>query len=282
MSAIARWAVRLIALALGGAVVGTALAALYAAVVWLRLPSVESLDAGGDPGPTAFMREASCERVRRDWVPLERIDPRLGCALVWAEDARFFFHAGVDWDALRGAAEDNVASAGIVRGGSTIPMQLARNLFLTRARLFTRKLREIFLARQLVARLDRRRLLELYLNAVEFAPCVYGAEAGARHYFGHTARRLDLAEATFLAALVSRPSTAPGARRGDRSWFQQKQQRIVRNFNLGRLIGQEEARDGIRAVVGMWAGGWRGYRGADGPAAPMRWYDRACGTEAMR
>ena len=269
---------RMVALLVGALGVGVLLLALYVAVVWLRLPSVESLGDEGDPGWTAFMLEDSCDVIDVRWKPLRKIDPRLGCAVVFAEDLHFFHHGGVDWDALRLAFRDGLSRGEFNRGGSTIPMQLARNLFLTRSRQPSRKLRELFLAPRLVDRYERTRLLEVYLNTAEFAPCVYGAEAASRHYFGHSVRHLDLAEATFLASMLPRPRTPPGTLRGDRSRLQVKQRRLVRAFTRLRLVSVEESRAAGREIVRFWSQGWRRHAPTSSGPASRGWYRRACGT----
>lgn len=260
-----------------------ALGALYAAVVWLRLPSVEPLGPSGDPGPTAFMREDGCEAHDRGYRPITEIDPRLGCAVVWAEDYRYFAHDGVDLVALRAAVRDSWRQGRLVRGASTLPMQLARNLYLTRARHPSRKLAEIWLARTLVARYERLRLLELYLNSAEWAPCVYGAEAAAQHYFGHGADRLDLAEATLLAAMLPRPGTPPGERDGDRERLQMRQRFLISVLRNSGLLHAATARDGMRRVSHQWIGGTprRGLPQAAEPA-PFGWYELGCGTLQTR
>ncbi len=263
---------------LSGMIVGGgALLALYAAVVWLRLPDVAKLGEG-DPGPTAFMRLDACGEPARSYAPLREIDPRVGCAMVWAEDWRFFQHDGVDSRALKGALQTNWRARSWRLGGSTIPMQLARNLFLSRARTPSRKLSEIVLARRLVAHHTRERLLELYLNSVELAPCVYGVEAGARHYFGHGAKTLDLAEATFLAAMLPRPGRPPGAEDSDRAALVRRQQELLTLLARARLIRKADLRAARQVVLAGWRDGWAGHRpSATGPA-PLSWYERACGT----
>jgi len=268
----------MVALLFGALGVGVVLLALYVGVVWLRLPSVESVGDQGDPGQTPFMLEDSCEVIDVRWQPLDKIDSRLGCAVVFAEDVNFFHHGGVDWDALREAFAAGFDSGQFARGGSTIPMQLARNLFLTRSRQPSRKLRELFLAPRLVDRYERTRLLEVYVNTAEFAPCVYGAEAASRHYFGHSARHMDLAEASFLASMLPRPGTAPGTAHGDRSRLAAKQRRLVQAFNRLRLVSVEETRVAGREIVRFWSEGWRRHAPTSAQPGPRSWYTRGCGT----
>jgi len=271
---------RTLALLVGGAVALAALAALYALVVWWRLPSVGGLGelGDGDPGETAFMRADQCAVIERDYRPLDEIDPRLACAVVHAEDTGFFRHDGVDVRALRAALVDSVRQRRLVRGASTIPMQLARNLFLERSRVPTRKWREILLARRLVARYSRRRLLELYLNDAELGPCIYGAEAAAQHYFGHSARTLDLAEATLLAAALPRPRAELGTRPADSDRVQAKQRALIERLGRFGLAAPAETRRAARELVRMWHQGWLGHTPVEASAAPERWLSSGCGT----
>lgn len=231
----------------------TALAGLYAAVVWLRLPSTAGLGDSGDPGATAFMAESGCgDTILRTYRPLDQIDPRLGCAIVWAEDFRFFVHDGFDLRGFASAMRSNWALGDLRFGGSTIPMQLARNLYLERGRTPTRKFREILLARELARDHDRLRLLELYLNAAEWAPCVYGAEAGAQHHLGRSAADLSVAEAVFLASLLPRPSKPPGHDAADRGRLQFRQQELVGHMTRAGLLSGREERDARAGVVALW------------------------------
>jgi monofunctional biosynthetic peptidoglycan transglycosylase len=194
-------------------VLGLCAAALAAlALFYATLPDVRPL-AKRFPTTTAFMerrREAlarSGVSTRLDWRPisLNRISPALQRAVVAAEDARFFEHDGVDWVAIRGAALQDWNRGKLSRGGSTITQQLAKNLYLSPSRTPWRKLREWAIARRLEKKLTKRRILELYLNVVEFGPRTYGAEAAARRYFGKPASALSRAEAATLAATIPSP-----------------------------------------------------------------------------
>jgi monofunctional glycosyltransferase len=165
------------------------------------------------PATTAFMERRKADLARRgenarlEWtpVPLSRIAPDLQRAVVVAEDARFFEHDGVDWEAMRGAMEKNWEKGGLKVGGSTITQQLAKNLYLSPARTPWRKLREILIARRLESALSKKRILELYLNVIEFGRRTFGAEAAARRYFGESARDLSRDQAATLAAIIPSP-----------------------------------------------------------------------------
>jgi monofunctional biosynthetic peptidoglycan transglycosylase len=139
-------------------------------------------------------------------VPYGAIAPSLKRAVLVAEDVNFFAHRGFDLDEMREAVTEAFAEAELPRGASTITQQLAKNLWLSRARSPVRKVREALLTRQLESTLGKRRILELYLNVVEFGPGVYGAEAASRRYFGKPAAELDEHEAALLAAALPSPA----------------------------------------------------------------------------
>jgi monofunctional biosynthetic peptidoglycan transglycosylase len=165
------------------------------------------------PKTTAFMERRKAELARSgqssrlEWipVPLSRISRSLPLAVVAAEDARFYEHNGVDWEAVRDAMERDWESRNLRHGASTITQQLAKNLYLSPLRTPWRKLREWAIARRLEAGLTKRRILELYLNVVEMGPRTFGAEAAARRYFGKSASDLSDLEAATLAAIIPSP-----------------------------------------------------------------------------
>lgn len=138
-------------------------------------------------------------------VPLDRISDHLEHAVVAAEDNRFYRHHGIDWKAIREAMEDNLERGTIWRGGSTITQQLVKNLFLTTHSSFLRKGLEAPLAYLAELILTKQRILELYLNVVEWGPGVYGAEAAARHHYGIAAADLSRYRAAALAACLPNP-----------------------------------------------------------------------------
>ncbi|MEO7742266.1 MAG: monofunctional biosynthetic peptidoglycan transglycosylase [Usitatibacter sp.] len=166
-----------------------------------------------NPGTTAFM-EASLERLRaknpeaglhQAWVPYDGISTHLKRAIVAAEDARFTEHEGFDWEAIDKALEKNRKRGKIVAGASTISQQLAKNLFLSPDRTPWRKGQEAIITVMIEHVLDKRRILEIYLNVIEWGNGVFGAEAAARHYFGASARSLGPEAAARLAAIVPNP-----------------------------------------------------------------------------
>jgi monofunctional biosynthetic peptidoglycan transglycosylase len=165
------------------------------------------------PGETAFMAERMAEAraknpkatLRYRFVPYARISTNLKRAIVVAEDAKFVDHDGFDWDGIEKALEKNRRKGQIVAGGSTITQQLAKNLFLSPARSYLRKGAEAVITLLLEAMLSKRRILELYLNVIEWGNGVFGAEAAAQRYFGVTAAELSADQAARLAAMTPSP-----------------------------------------------------------------------------
>ena len=141
---------------------------------------------------------------RYQFVPLSRISPDFQHAVIAAEDARFYQHHGFDWHAIEIAAQDDM-DGGRMRGGSTITQQLVKNLFFGTGRSFLRKGAEFTLVPVAELVLGKRRILELYLNVVEWGPGVYGAESASRYYYRTSARNLDRQEAAQLAAILPLP-----------------------------------------------------------------------------
>lgn len=166
-----------------------------------------------NPDTTTFMSEQLARlqakdpeaELRHKWVPYNRISPHLKRALIASEDAKFLEHEGFDWEGIQLAWEKNLKKGRIVAGGSTISQQLAKNLFLSSARTPWRKLEEALITVMLENLMDKRRILEIYLNVIEWGNGVFGAEAAARHYYKSPASRLGPAQAAKMAAMVTNP-----------------------------------------------------------------------------
>jgi monofunctional biosynthetic peptidoglycan transglycosylase len=159
-------------------------------------------------------RWATGARVERTWTPLTAIGPALPRTVIASEDARYCVHRGVDLGELRAAIQD-ADDLSDMRGGSTIAQQTAKNLFLWQGRSVVRKVLEFPLALWLDLVLGKRRLMEIYLNIAEWGPNgEFGAEAGARHAFGKSARDLSAREAALLAAILPNPHRRSAARPG--------------------------------------------------------------------
>ncbi|MDO2947707.1 monofunctional biosynthetic peptidoglycan transglycosylase [Aeromonas simiae] len=152
----------------------------------------------------AIAPPAPIEQVRHQWVDLNQISPALQLAVVAAEDQRFADHSGFDLNAIQAALRHNEQGRS-VRGGSTLTQQTAKNLFMWSERSFLRKGVEAWFTLLIELGWDKARILEVYLNIVEFGPGIYGAEAAARHYFNKPAARLSSYEASLLAAALPNP-----------------------------------------------------------------------------
>jgi monofunctional glycosyltransferase len=153
-----------------------------------------------------ILRLFSGNGLTKDWVSLDAMSPHLARAVITSEDARFCEHHGVDWVEVQGVVEDAFDDdEGPIRGASTIPMQTAKNLFLWDGRFAIRKALELPVAMWMDLVWSKRRMMEVYLNIVEWAPGVYGAEAASRHHFKKSAIKLTRREAALLAAVLPNP-----------------------------------------------------------------------------
>src|ERR671912_1894136 len=183
-----------------------------AAYVYLTTPDVRALKTT-NPKSSAFMdlraREARAkgDQPRRDqrWVSYRRISPQLVRAVLVTEDDAFWSHDGLDYQQIKESLEVNLERGEFARGASTITQQLAKNLYLSPSKNPLRKLRELIIARRLEAELSKRRILEIYLNVIEWGDGVYGAEAAARTHFRKSAAALEAQEAALLAASIRNP-----------------------------------------------------------------------------
>ncbi len=165
------------------------------------------------PGTTSFMslrmddlqEKKPDATLRYTWVPYERISVNLKRAVVASEDDGFIDHEGFDWEGIQKALEKNQRKGKVVAGGSTISQQLAKNLFLSPSKSYFRKGEEAIITVMLETVLDKRRILELYLNVVEWGEGVFGAEAAARRYYNIGASQLNADQAAHLAVMLPNP-----------------------------------------------------------------------------
>jgi monofunctional glycosyltransferase len=192
--------------------------------------------AASNPATTAFIdlreREAhdngrAARRVQR-WIGYGRISPHLKRAVLVAEDDAFWQHEGVDYVQLQQSLEADWARGELVRGASTITQQLAKNLYLSPSKNPLRKLRELMIARRLEAELNKQRILELYLNVIEWGDGIYGVEAAALEYFGSSAASLGPNESALLAGAIVNPRRLSPAR--PTPGLRRRQQLILRRM----------------------------------------------------
>ena len=233
-----------------------ALTILGGLLFWLTLPDVNWLKKE-NPRETAMMRFRSEQarqngrKARRFWkrMPLSGISPFLIQAVLIAEDDKFFEHEGFDWASMRKALESNIEKKRIRSGGSTITQQLAKNLFLNPGQNIWRKLREAAIAWKLENGLSKKRILELYLNLIEWGDGVYGAEAAARIHFHCPAASLSLSQAIRLASVLPNPhrfsATASSNRRMNRK------RKIIAGRMLQRHWIDQQAFDQALTEMGL-------------------------------
>lgn len=191
--------------------VATAIALILLYQLWIFAHVLWWIDH--NPTSTAFM-EAGLARqqdknpdaeLRHKWVPYDRISLHMKRAIVAAEDARFNEHEGFDVEGIEAAVKKNLKKGRLVAGGSTISQQLAKNLFLSGDRSFVRKGQEAIITLMIEATWSKRRILEVYLNVIEWGNGIYGVEAAARRYYKIPAAKLNRDHAARLAAMVPNP-----------------------------------------------------------------------------
>jgi len=200
---------------------------LFASVVWYRW---------FNPQQTAFMADEQKRlsqlqpprTIQQTWVPYDQISRNAKRAVIASEDTGFVDHNGVEWQAIRQAARTNFESGQIRFGGSTITMQLAKNLFLSSDRSYIRKAQEVLIALMIELVWDKQRILEVYLNVAEWGVGVFGIEMAAQHYYGIPASRLSPRQAAWLAAILPSPRRYDRDRRSN--WIERKTGIILRRM----------------------------------------------------
>ena len=226
----------------GAGILCAGLAAAY--VFWL--PDVRALKKN-PPKTTAYIELRKREALRKGrslvlrwtWVPADAISENLKKAVVTAEDDTFYRHDGVDEDALRAALRRDMKEGKLSVGGSTITMQLARNLYLSPSKNPLRKLKEILIARELDRELGKRRVLELYLNVVEWGKGIFGCEAAAQAYFSKSCAALTPDEAVAMAVVLPNPRRWDPSKNG--RYVQRNSARIVKRMAASGLWPEQDA-----------------------------------------
>lgn len=194
-----------------------------------------------NPQSTAFMqarlevmREKSLNaQLKHQWIAYEKMSVHLKRAILVSEDDKFVDHEGFDWESIQKAREKNQQKGKVVAGGSTISQQLAKNLFLSGERSMLRKAEEAVITLMLEWMMDKERILEIYLNVIEWGDGVFGAEAAAKHYFGVSAAQLSAEQAAKLAAMVPRPRFYD--RNRNAPWLLKKTQIILERMPRAQL-----------------------------------------------
>jgi monofunctional biosynthetic peptidoglycan transglycosylase len=185
---------------------------LFLQYLFLPNNSLQSLRKN-NPKKTAMMAQREAEAalsdkpftIQQQWIPISRISKNLINAVIVSEDGLFYEHDGVDWYELEESIIKNLEKGKAVRGGSTISQQLSKNLYLSTSKDPVRKLKELIITLRMERTLSKRRILEIYLNVIEWGNGVFGAEAASKKYFGKPASQLTREEAAQMAAVIPSP-----------------------------------------------------------------------------
>ena len=217
----------------------------YLAYLTVSLPDVEQLQ-NINPDATSLMSQRWKDAVERgqepkriqEWIHLEQVSERLVQAVIMGEDAGFWVHNGFDFYEIKESIRRNIERRGLARGASTITQQLAKNLFLSTEKTITRKLKEAILTYRMEGHLSKHRILEIYLNVIEWGEDIYGIEAASRVYFGKRASQLDAAESALLAAMIPNPRRFNPSR--NMKSLKVRQERILGWMKMAGHLTEEE------------------------------------------
>jgi monofunctional biosynthetic peptidoglycan transglycosylase len=193
-------------------VLAVLLVSVFLVAYLFTVPDVSSLRRR-NPAKTAYMKYREMEsqrkggrlKIHQTWVPLSSVSPYLVKAVLIAEDDKFWIHEGFDYEAIERAAKKDLKTGKFRSGGSTLSQQLARNLYLSPSKNLSRKAREAIITWRMERTLSKRRILELYLNVVEWGEGIFGAEAASRYYYGKSASELTAQESARLASTLPNP-----------------------------------------------------------------------------
>lgn len=174
----------------------------------------------------------------KKYVPLHQISPELRTAVIISEDDTFFGHSGINLNELKKAFQENFEKKRYARGASTITMQLARNIFLTKQKTLIRKFKEMYLAKRIEKVWSKQQIFEYYLNIAEWGDNIYGAEAAAWFYFDKPASQLNLAEASILAGILPNPVVLNPFNNWEAA--RKRQSRVLKLIRNARLISKDE------------------------------------------
>ncbi|MGE5663371.1 MAG: monofunctional biosynthetic peptidoglycan transglycosylase [Deltaproteobacteria bacterium] len=240
---------RLALLASGGLVL---LWIAWLGVSLLLLPSVAPLK---DPRKSYVVVVRDWKRANRPfvlgpknrrWTPIGAIPSSMRKAVVAAEDAKFYSHDGVDYDAMKAALKTDIEKRRFARGGSTITQQLAKNVFLSREKTINRKIKEVVLAWRIDDILSKSRILELYLNVVELGPMIFGVGHASQYYFGKPPSALTIRESAFLAAMLPGPRIYDPYRKMER--VMRRSDKILRHMAAAGMITEDEFRVALAEI----------------------------------
>ena len=200
---------------------------IFSSLVYWRTNPVEN---------TMFMRWtylSDFKPIRHEWRAYDDISDHFKHAIIAAEDARFVDHHGFDWTGIEDALQKNMKKDKVVAGGSTISQQLAKNLFFYNRRSYLRKGQEAIATTMMERMWSKKRILEVYMNSVEFSDHIYGVEAASQYYFGKSARNLNREQAAFLASILPNPKYYQDHR--DDHKLQNKQRMVLKYMRYTRI-----------------------------------------------
>lgn len=219
---------------------------LWGGYEFFSFPNVATL-VDHNPETTAFI-EIRADQARAEgkepkrlqiWVPIDKISPNVARAVLAGEDSRFFEHDGFDYEAIEKAARKNWEEGEFKRGASTITQQLAKNLYLSESKNPLRKLREALITMSLERNLTKWRILEIYLNVIEWGNGIYGVEAASKTYFGTSAAKLSPSQAAYLAAMIPNPRTVYNPKTNPKRV--KSRQRIIERYMRGIRLPARDA-----------------------------------------
>lgn len=178
-----------------------------------------------------------------EWIELKDVNRDLLYAIVLSEDANYFSHSGIDYDALIAALADNIKTREWRFGASTISQQTSKNLYLTNNKTVTRKLQELLITQRLESVLSKNQILELYLNIIEFGPELFGIGSASSYYFNKSVTKINAAEGAYLALLMPSPRKYHYTLYQNGNWspaLKKKHQRILRDMRFKELISNRQ------------------------------------------
>ena len=213
----------------------------FSLFIYLSLPDVTHLK-DNNPEITELMQlrkeqaEAQGKKyfIKQNWVGFQTIPDLFKKAVRISEDASFYEHKGIDYEELRESIKKNLDKGTLVRGGSTITQQLAKNLFLSPEKSFLRKIREYFIAQRLENELSKDRIFNLYLNLIELGQGIFGVEAASQHYFNKSVQNLNIEEIVRMTAIIPRPLKENPTK--DSEWLKWKVEWIYHKMKLYNYI----------------------------------------------
>lgn len=221
------------------------LAGVFSLYIVFSLPDVSDLKKH-NPKRTALIelrtKNAQKKRqtltIRQQWISFHSIPQLLKDTVRITEDASFYWHKGIDFEELKESIKKNLEARRLVRGGSTITQQLAKNLYLSTEKSFVRKIKEYLIARRLEKTLSKDRIFELYLNLIELGPGIFGVQAASEFYFGSDVSDLTLEQIVRLTAVIPRPlRTSPV---DENRWLKWKCRWILEKLKLYKYVSEEE------------------------------------------